>query len=144
MSGAETTRRTPGSVAGVGALLRPRGIRAGIRGMKTVSKEKRMNGEKRTSVGLVLVVMSLLLAAPGVVEGQLTPPAGPNDVASAKFTLGDVYARLATGAAGTKRGAAFAEPGSGPTTATMKTTDQIMAAAPLPAAGGGVGCRGRA
>jgi hypothetical protein len=89
-----------------------------------------MSGKKRTSVVALVVGVTILLAAPGIVEAQLAPPAGPNDAGSAKFTLGDVYARLTTGAAGTKRGATFAEPAAGPTTATMKTMDEIMAAAP--------------
>lgn len=78
----------------------------------------------------ILLVTSLLLATPGAMEGQLTPPAGPNDAASARFTLGEIWNRLATGAAGLKRGATFAEPAAGPLTATTKTTDEIMAAAP--------------
>lgn len=90
-----------------------------------------MNGKQWTSA-VALLVASILLAAPGVVEAQLTPPAGPNDAESAKFTLGDIYARLASGTAGTKRGASFTEPMAGPSTATMKTTDQIMAVAPAP------------
>lgn len=63
-------------------------------------------------------------------QDHLIPPAGPNDVGSARFTLRDVWNRLATGAAGAKRGATFSEPAAGPTTATMKTTDEIMSAAP--------------
>ena len=89
-----------------------------------------MSGEKRTSVVGLVAAVAFALLAPGIVEAQLAPPAAPNDAGSARFTLGDVYARLMTGAAGTKRGATFAEPAAGPTAAASKTTDDIMAVAP--------------
>ena len=89
-----------------------------------------MSGEKRTSVVGLVAIVAFVLLAPGLGEAQLTPPAGPNDAASAGFTLGDVYQRLLSGATGVKRGATFAEPATGPTAAASKTTDEIMAVAP--------------
>ncbi|HRY44365.1 MAG TPA: DUF1566 domain-containing protein [Thermoanaerobaculia bacterium] len=77
-----------------------------------------------------MVIVAFVLLAPGMIEAQLAPPAGPNDAASARFTLGDVYQRLLSGAAGVKRGATFTEPAAGPTAAASKTTDEIMAVAP--------------
>lgn len=80
---------------------------------------------------MVMLATSFLAAVPGAVEGQLAPPAGPNDAASALFTHGDIFNRLATGAAGVKRGGTFAEPAAGPTVSASKTTDEIMAVAPV-------------
>lgn len=124
MRQAETTRDARGFGGGIGAPIRARQIA----GRATTPKEMRMNG--KTGMPVVLLVTLFLLAAPGPMEGQLAPPAGPNDAVSARFTLGDIWSRLATGAAGVKRGATFVEPVTGPTTATTKTTDEIMAAAP--------------
>lgn len=87
-----------------------------------------MNGPKR--VALVLLVASFLLAVPGVVEGQLAPPAAPSDPGSARFSLNDVWSRLSTGATQALRSGAFQEPAAGPTTATTKTTNEVMAVAP--------------
>lgn len=84
----------------------------------------------RTRRPFAIGVLWVLLAATGLMEAQLAPPAGPNDAASARFTLGDVYQRLLSGAAGVKRGATFTEPATGPTAAASKTTDEIMAVAP--------------
>ncbi|MEI8334963.1 MAG: hypothetical protein WCH74_14100, partial [Chloroflexota bacterium] len=86
----------------------------------------------RTKVALATLAMALVFvwACPVMEAGELTPPAGPNDAASARFTLGDIWNRLSTGAAGAKRGATFVEPVAGPGTGTMKTTDEILAAAP--------------
>ena len=89
-----------------------------------------MNREKRASVVGLVVIVAFVLLAPGMIEAQLAPPAGPNDAASARFTLGDVYQRLLSGTAGVKRGATFTEPAAGPTAAASKTTDEIMAVAP--------------
>lgn len=72
---------------------------------------------------------ALVVVAPAARAGEL-PPAGPADPSSARFTLGDIYSRLTTGAAGVKRVGAFTEPALGPATFTMNTTDQIMGAAP--------------
>ncbi len=70
MAEAELTR-------GATLVLRAVGMASPVRGLtgrRAVPKEKRMNGTKRMSVQLLLVT-SFALAAPGVMEGQLTPPA---------------------------------------------------------------------
>ena len=83
---------------------------------------------KKLKLWLALVA-ALVVVAPATRAGEL-PPAGPADPASARFTLGDIYSRLTTGAAGVKRVGAFTGSAAGPTTFTMSTTDQIMGAAP--------------
>jgi hypothetical protein len=115
-----------GSMTGI-----PMGISMELTEKQTTSKEKRMNADKRMPRMLVLMlVTSLLLAAPGMMEGQLAPPAAPSDPGSARFSLNDVWSRLSTGATGALRTGAFAEPAAGPTTATTKTTNEVMAVAP--------------
>ena len=66
----------------------------------------------------------------GATNAQLTPPAGPADAASARYTLGQIWSRLSTGAPGTLRTGAFLEPAAGPATVSTKTTNEVMAAAP--------------
>ncbi len=124
MRQAETTWEAGRLGTGVGAFLWSRRTE----GNGTAPKDMKVNG--KMGLTAAFLVTSVLLAVPGVMRAQLVPPAGPNDTASARFTLGDIWSRLATGAAGAKRGAAFAEPVAGPATPTMKTTDDIMAAAP--------------
>jgi len=68
----------------------------------------------------------LLLSTGAAVAGGLTPPGGPDSEDSALYTLEDLYKRLETGAEGTKRGGAFAEPASGPTDGTMHDLNAIM------------------
>ena len=67
----------------------------------------------RTKTMLILglgMVMGLLLATAGIVlAGSLNPGAGPTDPASQMFTLEQIYARLNTGAPGTKM-PSFTEP----------------------------------
>ncbi len=63
------------------------------------------------------------------VAGDMTPPAGPEDVGSAMFTLDDVYNRLNDGTPGAKRSGAFTEPDGVP--ADMgHTLDEVMEKAP--------------
>jgi hypothetical protein len=118
---------------GLGAFLRPRGTATAtaleITNSQTTSEEKRMNARKRTFAGML--VTSFVLAVPGAMEAQLAPPAGPADAGSARFSLNDVWSRLSTGAPGALRTGAFAEPAAGPTTATAKTTNELMAVAPV-------------
>jgi hypothetical protein len=87
-----------------------------------------MSGRTRSVV--VLFAALVLLAAAFRTDAQLTPPAAPTDPASARYTLGDVWNRLATGAAGSLRTGAFLEPAAGPGTPSTKTTNEVMAAAP--------------
>jgi hypothetical protein len=76
------------------------------------------------------VVMGLLLATAGiVVAGSLNPGSGPDTAGSQMYTLQQIYDRLTSGAAGTKM-TAFTEPATGPTAGTMRTLDEVMAAAP--------------
>jgi len=63
------------------------------------------------------------------VPGLLDSPAAPSAADSAMFTLEDIYDRLDTGAAGTKRTGAFTEPPSG-LGITGHSLDGIMAKAP--------------
>jgi hypothetical protein len=104
------------------------GISMELTKRQMTSKEKRMNASRRRTV--LTLVTSFLLAAPGMMEGQLVPPAAPSDPASARFSLNDVWSRLSTGATGALRTGAFVEPAVGPTTATTKTTNEVMAATP--------------
>lgn len=78
------------------------------------------------------LMVGILVCASAVCEGQLVPPSPPSDPSSARYTLGDIWNRLSSGAAGTKRGASFAEPTTPPSMPTMKSTDDIMAVAPVP------------
>lgn len=85
----------------------------------------------KLTIGVVIgVVIGIALSAGAVVlAGTLDPASGPADPASQMYTLQQIYARLTTGAAGTKM-TTFTEPSSGPGTGTMVTLDQVMAAAP--------------
>lgn len=94
---------------------------------------KIVNG-KRSTVAVVVTCAALAFAAAPVRAGSLTPPAGPADPGSAMFTIGDVYSRLSSGAAGVKRTGAFAEPAD--LGATMRTLDEVMNAAPAVSASG--------
>ncbi len=75
--------------------------------------------KKRQKLILVVTVVVALIAMglflPGVgCAGDLEPPAGPDDDASAMYTIEDLYDYLDTGVAGTKRSGGFTEPVSGP------------------------------
>jgi hypothetical protein len=74
-------------------------------------------------------MISAWLAAglPLAMGGELDPPGGPDDLASAMYTLEAIYQRLDTGAAGVR--GVFAEPVAGPA-ATGRTLDEIMGKAP--------------
>jgi hypothetical protein len=77
---------------------------------------------------LPLTIFAMLITAVGVlaVTGTLDSPADPDSTLS--FSLEDVYQRLTSGAAGSKR--SFTEPAVAPGTGTMHTINDIMAAAP--------------
>jgi len=76
-----------------------------------------------------LTAALLTLGAAGAWAGSLDAPAAPNNAGSAMYTLESLSNRLDTGAAGSKRGATFAEPAAAPGS-TMVTLDQIMAKLP--------------
>jgi len=82
--------------------------------------------------GLNCVVLSILfLFLPmAALAGDLNSPAGPTSADSAMYTLEDIYNRLNTGTAGSKRTGAFTEPSAGPTAGTGHTLDEVMSKAP--------------
>jgi hypothetical protein len=95
-------------------------------------------GGLRSRVRVLLVSLWVwALLAPGSGIAQLAPPAAPADPASARFTLGDVWDRLTTGAPGTKRGSGFVGPVAGPDRSATRTTDELMAVAPAADNSGG-------
>jgi len=73
-------------------------------------------------VALITAFVATGLLLPGPARaGDLEPPAGPDDPASAMYTIEDIYHYLDTGVAGTKRTGGFVEPTSppGPTGHTL-------------------------
>lgn len=70
------------------------------------------------------------LMAGGAHSGNLDAPAAPDNAGSAMYTLDDLYQRLVDGSDGTKRGATYAEPDSGPSAGTMHTLNDIMGEMP--------------
>ncbi|MFZ1463615.1 MAG: DUF1566 domain-containing protein [Anaerolineae bacterium] len=85
----------------------------------------------RSRLMTVLIVMVVLaLAGVGLLNaagnGPVDPPNTPGTTSS--YTLNDLWARLNAGAAGAQ--STFTEPASGPTSGTMHTLNEIMAAAP--------------
>lgn len=85
---------------------------------------------KTLLIGGIGIVIGVLLSTAVVFAGNLNPGVGPGAPGSQMFTLQQIYDRLVSGAAGTKM-TAFTEPATGPTAGTMRTLDEIMAAAPV-------------
>jgi len=79
-----------------------------------------------TGMAAVFAVMAM---TPAFAGDPNTPTGAPGAAASAMFTLESIYQRLATGAAGAKRVAPFAEPSAGPG-AMGHTLDEVMGLAP--------------
>lgn len=77
-----------------------------------------------------LLLMAGLLCGVAAQAAPPDSPAGPTDPASAMYSVTDIYNRLDTGAAGSKRGGAFTEPTSGPTAPASRTLDEVMGKAP--------------
>ncbi|MCP4351951.1 MAG: DUF1566 domain-containing protein [Desulfobacterales bacterium] len=80
----------------------------------------------------VIIIFAVILSAVLTMEayaGDIDSPAAPTDSGSAMYTLDDIYNRLNSGTAGTKRSSVFTEPGSVPAS-TGYTLDQVMGAAP--------------
>jgi hypothetical protein len=78
---------------------------------------------------IALTLMVMLCFGAISFAGSLDDPGLPTSPSSAMFTLEDIYNRLGTGAAGTKRPGVFVEPSSGPA-ATGHTLDEVMGLAP--------------
>ena len=86
-----------------------------------------MRKEKKALVVLALITAFVAagLVLPGLARaGELEPPAGPDDPASAMYTIEDIYHYLDTGVAGTKRTGGFVEPTS-PPDPTGHTLDEV-------------------
>lgn len=81
-------------------------------------------------IALLVGLLPALASAPVVAQGAPDSPAAPSDPASAMYSVTDLYNRLDTGAAGSKRSAAFSEPSTGPTTSASRTLDEVMGKAP--------------
>ncbi len=76
---------------------------------------------------MITVFVALTVFLPGLVcAGNLEPPAGPDDDASAMYTIEDLYDYIDTGVAGVKRTGGFAEPVSDPGS-TGRTLDEVHA-----------------
>jgi hypothetical protein len=83
--------------------------------------------KKRQKSFLVLAMVTafITLSAPGqVAAGDLEPPAGPTDPASAMHTIEDVFDYLNTGVPQAKRSGGFTEPVATPGS-TGRTLDEI-------------------
>ena len=88
-----------------------------------------MRKGERTLLVLALITafaaVGLFLPGPAR-AGELEPPAGPDEPASAMYTLEDIYDYLVTGVAGTKRGVGFVEPpANGEPVGMMHTLDDV-------------------
>ncbi len=84
---------------------------------------------KKIFARFILCGISFVSLFSPVKAGNLESPADPSDPASALFSQEDLYLRLTTGAAGSKRTGGFTEPTTGPDN-TGHTMDEIMNAAP--------------
>jgi hypothetical protein len=92
-------------------------------------KEERSMRNKTLLTGVVGITIGVLLSTAVVFAGSLNPTAGPADPSSQMYDLQQIYDRLTSGAVGTKM-TTFAEPAAGPAAGTMRTLDEVMAAAP--------------
>lgn len=81
------------------------------------------------AAALPTLLAALALASTSAAMAQ-TPPAGPDDPASAMYTLESIYQRLATGVPGSRRGAGFVEPTTAPGT-PGRSLDDVMAVCPV-------------
>jgi hypothetical protein len=80
-------------------------------------------------LGSIFITLAMVFAAGAALAGGLDAPAAPTASGSAMYTGEEIYNRLTTGAAGTKRSGPFAGPAAGPA-AGGHTLNNIMAAAP--------------
>ena len=84
---------------------------------------------RTTAATLLTILAASALTSAARAQG---PPAGPDDPASAMYTLEAIYQRLATGAPGSRRGAGFVEPTTAPGT-PGRSLDDVMAVCPVAA-----------
>jgi Protein of unknown function (DUF1566) len=70
-----------------------------------------------------------VIASNYALAGNLDSPAAVTDVNSAMYSLNDIYNRLNTGSAGSKRTTSFSEPATGPS-ATGYNLNDVMGASP--------------
>jgi len=96
---------------------------------KIINPKRRFNEMKKLMVVAPILMVMLCFGAISF-AGSLDDTGLPTSPSSAMFTLEDIYYRLDTGAAGTKRPGAFVEPSSGPTAGTGHTLDEVMGLAP--------------
>ena len=76
--------------------------------------------------GIVLCALTVNVNA-----ASLDSPAAATDANSAMYTVDDIYYRLNTGAAGSKRTTTFTEPSSGPNADTAHNLNDVMGKAPV-------------
>ncbi len=88
-----------------------------------------MKKQRKSMLVLAMITAFITtgLLLPAIVEaGDLDPSVGPDDPASAMYTLEDIYNYLDTGVAGTKRTGGFVEP-TLPPGSTGNTLDDVHA-----------------
>jgi hypothetical protein len=100
-------------------------------GRATIENQQSKRGldEMKKLMVVALTLMVMLFFGAISFAGSLDDTGSPTSTSSAMFTLEDIYDRLGTGAAGTKRPGAFVEPSSGPAP-TGHTLDEVMGLAP--------------
>ncbi len=98
---------------------------------------RKMESTRRLTSGIAVLLWAVLAALPAM-AGNPTPT-GPPASPGPRFTLGDVYLRLTTGAPGnaSPHTGPFMDPTSGPPTSSMFTVDQILLVAPAQDAANG-------
>jgi hypothetical protein len=88
-------------------------------------KGENVKKSQKSFLVLAMVTAFITLSAPGqVAAGDLEPPAGPTDPASAMHTIEDVFDYLDTGMPQAKRSGGFTEPVATPGS-TGRTLDEI-------------------
>lgn len=88
--------------------------------------------EKIGRCGVLVVVLAMTLAVAVPMLAGNPSPSGPPSNPGSRFTLGDIYLRLTTGAPGnaSPHTGPFMEPAAGPPTSPVHTVDQIIQVAP--------------
>ena len=86
-------------------------------------RQRLRRGENGLIIVAAICLGLMVLSTRGGSLDATWPPTSSN---SAMFTLNDIYNKLDTGAAVSRRPGAFTEPGGGPTNGTMHTLNAIM------------------